>query len=137
MLIIAVPSISSRWVKDFTGNSDVCTSVVTVLMNGPSERPGLVKQDTSGHNSKQALKLKASPNPSVGDVLVEFELPFAQPFKLRVFDMTGQANFIQQQMGAAGKNSVLLRRELFLPGVYFLNLQLKGAHANKRLIIRN
>ncbi|MEZ4894102.1 MAG: hypothetical protein R2778_13935 [Saprospiraceae bacterium] len=44
---------------------------------------------------------------------MEFELPEAQDFHLQVVDMAGQSIHLRDETGAAGKNSVLLKRELF------------------------
>ncbi|MEZ4894101.1 MAG: hypothetical protein R2778_13930 [Saprospiraceae bacterium] len=53
-------------VSDFSGNSDVCTSVVTVVMLRPEGRPKLLMPDVVTDLILHPLKLKAFPNPSGG-----------------------------------------------------------------------
>jgi hypothetical protein len=117
-------------VKDWTGNAATCTSVVTVVPNGPEERPD------DSLTTKETLKMAVFPNPAAGDVTVEFQLHDAEPFTLRVFDMLGNLAFSREETGVPGHNTVLLRRDALLPGVYFLDLQLKKLQAKKRLIVR-
>ena len=123
-------------VKDFSGNGATCVSVVTVLMNSPNERPDVLVVDTLGNSDDRSLAVSLFPNPSAGDVVVAFELPYEQQYNLQVFDLSGQTRHRQEAMGVAGENTLILRRALFSPGIYFLNLHVKGANARKRLIIR-
>jgi len=123
-------------VKDFSGNGATCVSVVTVLMNSPNERPDVLVVDTLGNSDDRSLAVSLFPNPSAGDVVVAFELPYEQQYNLQVFDLAGQTRHRQEAMGVAGENTLILRRALFSPGIYFLNLHVKGANARKRLIIR-
>ena len=111
-------------VKDFSGNAATCTSIVTVLNN---------LQDSVPEN---LLQMKLSPNPTAGDVQLGFQLPAEQTFVLRIFDLMGHLTVSQKSLGAAGENTVLLRQELFLPGVYIVHLQSEGARAVRQLIVR-
>lgn len=111
-------------VKDFSGNASSCTSVVTVLPNfsGP---PG----------DSVSLKMKVFPNPTASDVSVQFQLPAAQEYVLKIFDLSGHLTVSQQDMGVAGDNTVLLQRALFTSGMYIIDVQSEGRRAKKPLIV--
>jgi hypothetical protein len=123
-------------VKDWSGNAATCTSVVTVLPNSPDQRPENPKHDTLPSSDKSGLRMLVYPNPTAGDALLYFELESDQTFVLRVYDRSGQVVFSQQAMGEEGGNSVLLRQDLFLPGLYFIQLQANGKNGQKRLMFQ-
>jgi hypothetical protein len=111
---------------DWSGNGSNCTSVVTVLPNGPSEKP----QD-------EKLKLTVYPNPTDGLVTLEFILPEAQSYSLTAFDLTGMAVMYQKGFGVEGMNIVPAHLDNLAPGVYFLEVKAGQLKARKRLMVRN
>lgn len=124
-------------VKDWSGNAATCTSVVTVLANGPEQRPGDPAPPPMESTDRSGLRMVVYPNPAAGDALLHFELSSEQTFMLRVYNRSGLLIFSQKAMGAKGENSVQLRREMFLPGLYFIHLQTDGKDAQKRLMIQD
>jgi hypothetical protein len=112
-------------VKDWSGNAATCTSVVTVLPNGPSEKPG------------DALKLAVYPNPSEGPVNLEFILPQAQGYYLTVYDLTGMAVMHQKGTGVEGLNMVPVLLSNLAPGIYFLEVKSEQLKARRRLMLKN
>lgn len=71
----------------------------------------------------------ARPNPSVGDLMVSFSLPSAEPARLEMFDLAGRL-VLAQEVGSvgAGTQRLNLSRGVHLSaGVYLLRLT-QGAH---------
>ncbi len=111
-------------VKDFSGNAASCTSVVTVSNN---------LQDTV---PVEALNMLVYPNPAVGDVSVQFTLPYEQDVTVGIFDLTGKLSYRQKTLGQAGENTLLLGRNLFSTGLYLIHLQTDGKRGAQRVMIR-
>jgi hypothetical protein len=123
-------------VKDWSGNAATCTSVVTVVSNGPSERPQDVSVDTLYSTDRSGLKMALYPNPTAGDALIHFELDTEQIFVIRVYDQSGNQVFSQKEMGTKGDNNILLQGASFVPGLYFIHVQANGKSAKSQLIIQ-
>jgi len=119
-------------VKDWSGNAATCTSVVTVLPNGPSPRP---EQENIPEGSPE-FKVALSPNPTNGQVFLEFDLPESQAFGLIVYDLTGTAVLRQKGAGSAGKNSLSLQLGSLAPGIYILEVRSEQLKARKRLMLQ-
>jgi hypothetical protein len=119
-------------VRDWSNNGANCTSVITVLPSGPSPRP----EGTSAESEPStSLNMAVYPNPTNGLVVLEFDLPEAQGFLLRAFNLDGKAVLIQKGTGAKGANSVSVQLESQAPGLYFLELSSEELRAGKRLIL--
>jgi HYR domain/Secretion system C-terminal sorting domain len=123
-------------VKDWSNNASTCTSVVTVVSNGPSERPQDASVDTLYSTDRSGLKMALYPNPTAGDALIHFELETEQVFVLRVYDQSGSLVFSQKEMGTKGDNNILLPSTSFVPGLYFIHLQTNGKSAKTQLIFQ-
>ncbi|MDO8969980.1 MAG: T9SS type A sorting domain-containing protein, partial [Saprospiraceae bacterium] len=119
-------------VRDWSNNGANCTSVITVLPSGPSPRP---EAPSTESEPSASLNLSAYPNPTDGLVVLEFELPEAQAFVLRAFNLDGKAVLIQKGMGAKGANSISVQLDSEAPGLYFLELSSEELRAGKRLMI--
>jgi hypothetical protein len=119
-------------VRDWSNNGSNCTSQITVLPSGPSPRPEGTNVESEPSTS---LNMAVYPNPTNGLVVLEFELPEAQDFVLRAFNLDGKAVLIQKGMGAKGANSVSVQMESQAPGLYFLELSSEELSAGKRLIL--
>ena len=112
-------------VKDWSGNAATCTSVVTVLPNGPAEKPD------------DKFKIAVYPNPSDGPVTLEFILPAPQAYHLTVYDLTGMAVMRQKGIGVEGPNLVPAILGNLPPGIYFLEVQSEQLKARRRLMLKN
>ncbi len=112
-------------VGDFSGNTATCTSIVTVLPNGPSEKPG---EDT--------FKVGLYPNPTNGNIALEFELPGVQDFELAVYNLAGKRVVQQKGIGAEGANHVSFQMNELKPGVYFLEVRSEQLKARKRVVLQ-
>ncbi|MEI6412236.1 MAG: HYR domain-containing protein, partial [Bacteroidota bacterium] len=126
-------------VKDWSGNAATCTSVVTVLHNGPSQKPGFIKpngifQGISGHIG--TVNLALFPNPASGTVSIIFELTTEQTYQIMLHDMNGKMVLLQKGDGARGENQVPLDLENLANGLYIVELRSDQLKAFKRLMIQ-
>ncbi|MBC7775444.1 MAG: T9SS type A sorting domain-containing protein, partial [Phycisphaerae bacterium] len=112
-------------VKDWSGNASTCTSVVTVLPNGPSEKP---------NNGKFNVALY--PNPTDGPLNMEFELPESQAFELTVYNLAGKLVTHQKGAGEKGANNVSVQLDNLKPGIYFMELRSEQLKARRRLVLQ-
>lgn len=80
--------------------------------------------------------LAISPNPSNGDVQIDFKLPETSPVLFTVYDMTGKTVFTRQlQEMPAGTNRSSLDIRQQAPGVYFLEVKTQFGQSMQRLVL--
>jgi hypothetical protein len=121
-------------VRDLSGNTRQCTSVVTVLPNGPDEKPWKpVPADRDA--ADDAIHLNLFPNPANGRATLQFQLPDAQGIEIRVYDLQGRSALLLQGDGAAGENAVPLDLSEFPSGIYVLELRSEGRQSRQRFMI--
>jgi len=120
-------------VKDWSNNAATCTSVVTV--SAPFGGDG----DNRDENALPTVgaDLTLYPNPSSGDATLVFQLPTADDFSVRVFDMTGRLVFSHEGIAVEGENSLPIRLNGIAAGVYLLDFQSKNKKAQKRLVVQD
>ncbi len=117
-------------VKDWSGNSTTCVSIVTVEPhNQPSNQPA------SGDKPSSFL-FNVYPNPSTGDVFVAFELPAEQLMVFQVYDLHGRMVLHHEAIGLKGENTQPLRLEGIAPGVYMLYFESAGWRVMTRLVVQ-
>ena len=130
-------------VKDYSGNAATCTSTVTVVA-GPTgcftnQDPNAFTVPGDGYSgplSTDLLNLRVYPNPTVNKVMLEFELPTDQPYRLRLFDLTGRLLIYQEADGSAGENQLPLQLGDWPSGLYLLEVQTDTQKAQQRLVIQ-
>jgi hypothetical protein len=149
-------------VKDFSNNAATCTSVVTVLPNGPVPILGpkpvnlnIPKTvNAAGHDDKQGIesewaenqpsrtlaedagiKILIYPNPTAGAATLEFELPEIQDFQLNVYDFTGRLMLHRETQGIKGENSMLIELGSMPPGLYLVEFRSGQFKSLNRLVV--
>ena len=126
-------------VKDFSGNAASCTSVVTVLPNGPSEQPGFEDPSKFTHgisSGKASSVATVYPNPSSGAANLTFELPTEQAYQILVQDLTGKVLRMQQGLGIQGDNNVELELQGLSSGLYLVELRAAPLKIMLRLFLQ-
>jgi len=126
-------------VKDFSGNAASCTSVVTVLPNGPSEQPGFEDPSKFTHgisSGKASSVATVYPNPSSGAANLAFELPTEQAYQILVQDLTGKVLRMQQGLGIQGDNNVELELQGLSSGLYLVELRAAPLKIMLRLFLQ-
>ncbi|MCC6413719.1 MAG: T9SS type A sorting domain-containing protein, partial [Saprospiraceae bacterium] len=145
-------------VKDWSGNAATCTSFVTVLPNGPSERPeaprdqptNIVGDDEDDKvipglpvspnvepargNNGEALSMALYPNPTTGAIVLTFELKEVQPYHVAVYDQTGRTVLTEDGLAPAGSNELPLDLSLLHSGLYVVELRTETERVVKRVV---
>jgi hypothetical protein len=120
-------------VKDFTGNASTCVSVVTVL-------PNVINNDDRAGEDQQAatapVHLSLFPNPTTGDVTLQFDLPADQEFGVMVFDLSGRLVYNLKSMGVEGENTLPIRLSGVASGIYLLDFQTDAVKSHVRLVVQ-
>lgn len=149
-------------VKDWSGNAATCISIVTVLPNGPSERPqaprdqptnfadddeddkaipGLptssyVEQAKGTEGEAQAgFNMALYPNPTSGAIVLVFELKAAQSYHVAVYDPSGRTVLTEDGLAAAGSNQLPLDLSLLHSGLYVVELRTETDRVVKRVVV--
>jgi len=122
-------------VKDWSGNAATCVSVVTVLHYTGSNR-GLENRDQQAVTLTDSA-LRLYPNPASENASLQFDLPAAQGFTVRVFDLSGRMILNHVVMGEAGENTLQLNTATLAAGVYLLDFQSNDWKAQKRLVVQH
>jgi hypothetical protein len=121
-------------VKDFTGNASTCVSVVTV------QPFNVISNDDRGNEDLQtntaAAGLTLFPNPTTGEVTLQFDLPADQEYKLRVLDLSGRLVFSQKGAGKEGENTVSIQLNDLASGIYLFDFQTEALKAHMRLMVQ-
>lgn len=131
-------------VKDWSGNSDVCVSQVTVLPAGSQPPPNgggtdtemQIAEPSDAVESTRALDVLVFPNPTAGDVTVVFVLENEQPYQLRLFDLNGRLLRHEQLDGFAGENAVTLPLGDLPTGLYFLDILTEMIHGRQKIVVQ-
>ncbi len=137
-------------VKDWSGNAATCVAQVTVLPYGTSlqadDHAGLddSAENTNGGEADsraegrklEKIDLQLSPNPTRGDVLVQFHLPEEQTFDLRVFDLSGRLLLHRDAAGVEGNNVVELDLSRLAAGLYLIEVRSGQWWSQKRLVLQ-
>jgi len=121
-------------VGDWSGNTSNCTSVVTVLPNGPSPRPD--DPSAEAYHAGAEFKVALYPNPTNAEINLEFELPAAQTFDLAVYNLAGKLVMQQKSLGTEGANNVSVLLDGLKPGIYFLEVRSEQLKTRKRLVLQ-
>ena len=125
-------------VKDWSGNSASCTSVVTVTNNFNNASPALSLFKGPGNFSlvKPQLNLSLFPNPASGNVHLAFDLPAEQTYRVLLLDLSGKMMLHQEGVGEPGKNIISLSIDGLSPGLYLVDLRSEQLQALHRLMIQ-
>lgn len=75
------------------------------------------------------------PNPTDGELNVEFNLNYAQATELLIVDLTGKEIASHAVSGQAGKNVAFLNVDTLSSGVYFLKINVDGVSHQMRFVI--
>ncbi len=79
-----------------------------------------------------------TPNPFVGETLINFTLPTASDVTLRVSDVTGRTVLVKRTSGVAGVNTInVTRTELGATGVFTYTLTAGEFTATRKMIVVN
>ncbi|MBC7775858.1 MAG: T9SS type A sorting domain-containing protein [Phycisphaerae bacterium] len=81
--------------------------------------------------------IRAFPNPTEGDVAVDFELSERQSVRILVFDLTGYTVLTQKFEGAQGSNQARLEMGAMPNGVYVVEIQADNVREQKRLVVQH
>ena len=76
------------------------------------------------------------PNPTDGELNVEFDLNNAQATELTILDLTGKQLESYSVSGQSGKNSAFIDLNTLTSGVYFLKIHVEDASHQMRFIIQ-
>ncbi len=127
-------------VKDYSGNPSTCVSQVTVLPFSAPPDYGDGGDDRSlfsdYSDEEGVFDVLVYPNPTTGDAMIAFELTTAQPFAVRVFDLSGRMVFSRQSDGVPGENYQPINLEGIASGVYIVDFQSEGLKVQKRLVVQ-
>ncbi len=122
-------------VKDWSGNAANCTSVVTVLHNSPAQHP--TDNNTSELKALQKdFVMEIYPNPTSGEVILDFDLPDEQAFSVAVRDLTGKMVMQQNALGLNGRNTIPLSLGSVSAGLYLIEFHSDQLQSINRLIIQ-
>lgn len=121
-------------VKDWSNNAATCVAQVTVL---PYNNFGATTEDresAAGENPFNEFAI--FPNPTSGDVVLEFELPVDQDFSIAIFDMSGRIVSRQTSHGLAGANQFRLSTEHLTSGVFIVEYSTGEGRSRKKLVVQ-
>ena len=76
------------------------------------------------------------PNPTDGELNIEFDLNGAQATELTILDLTGKQLASYSVSGQSGKNSAFIDVNTLSSGVYFLKINVEGLSHQMRFIIQ-
>lgn len=122
-------------VKDWSGNSATCVSVVTV-------QPFNFNSDNGARNDPDqgvtAVKFPITffPNPTSGTSTLMFELLEEQSFCYRLLDLSGRVVFKQDGIGKAGENQVPIHLGGLAKGLYMLDFHAKELQTQVRILLQ-
>lgn len=130
---------SAYWVDNFRykfrfesgGGNNFYLDNINIYEGAPSD--DLV----SGLTEEGSLnEMSIYPNPTEGELTVDFELSHAQNLELRIVDLTGK--ILQKNAISAneGKNSVYIDTELFAHGMYLLQIEGNGISTNQSFVVK-
>ncbi len=87
---------------------------------------------------KSAHNVRVFPNPSAGEVQVQFSLSKASQVKIALTDLAGrQLEVVKDQQMEAGEQKVLInKRNSLAKGVYLLNIEVEGIRMTEKLLVR-
>ena len=104
----------------------------------PTARLAAITFPRSETRAAPSLALaQSAPNPTRTTAMIRFSLPTAMPVTLGVFDVQGRqvASLLKQQVYSAGDHHVLVRADLWNPGVYFYSLEANGSTATRKMLV--
>lgn len=123
-------------VKDWSGNSATCVSVITVNQNSPVRNESQDPTEPE-FTVNDPLNLTAYPNPGSGEVNIQFQLPEEQWFRVNLLDATGRLMLEEQHLGAKGNNHLYLDLRKAPAGLYLLECLSGHLRSVKHLIIQH
>lgn len=85
-----------------------------------------------------AAHVSVYPNPCAGQLQISYELVAAMKIRISISTVLGQtAAVVSEEYAPAGKHTVSLNvKELGLdPGIYFVNIESKGLHEVRRIVV--
>ncbi|MBC7774391.1 MAG: HYR domain-containing protein [Phycisphaerae bacterium] len=77
-----------------------------------------------------------APNPTIGEINVQFALSADQAFSIRVLGMSGKLVMSREGQGQKGENTFPLNLTGFAAGVYVVDFQSEGLKGQKRLVVQ-
>jgi hypothetical protein len=122
-------------VKDWSGNSSTCVSVVTVEAYGGGDN-NVMQGREEATKMAASVQLTLFPNPAASETHIRFELPTAQTCTLRIFDLGGKQMLLRDVWGQEGENVVNLPLSGFESGIYILDFQTETGKEQKRLVVQ-
>jgi hypothetical protein len=80
---------------------------------------------------------QSAPNPARTTAIIHFSLPAAGLVTLEVYDIQGRrvARLLNREMHTAGGHDVIVRADLWGPGVYFYRLDAAGRSATRKMVV--
>ena len=89
-----------------------------------------------GLNELEISNALLYPNPTDGELNVEFYLNNAQTTELTVLDITGKQLSAYSVAGGSGKNVAFIDVNEFSSGVYFLSISIEGVSRQMRFVVQ-
>ena len=89
-----------------------------------------------GLEELEVADMRLYPNPTDGELNVEFNLNAAQTTQLSILDLTGKQIESHVINGESGRNLALLNVNTLSPGVYFLRINTNGTSNQMRFVIQ-
>ena len=97
------------------------------------------KTDETGDNpviqSSGEFSMNVYPNPTSNMLNVEFKTPAAVAYHLSMYDNLGRKVLSNEGTGVADDNKISLRVDDFLPGIYYLHLNVGGHLSSVKIIV--
>ncbi len=130
---------SDYWVNNFnykfrfdgSNGNNIYLDDINIYLGSPSDNI------VSGIDELSAIEtMTIYPNPTEGDLNIEFNVDNAQDAKIVIQDVYGKT--IEQQLihAAQGNNLVLMDTNKFAAGVYFVNVQIGTAQKVMQFIVK-
>lgn len=130
-------------VRDNSGNTSTCTSVVTVVPFGtsllvvqPGSNGGQDILESTHVDISEVFDLKVYPNPTAADATLGFELPASQPYQFYLYDLNGRVVQSGEGEGVKGENSLSLETGRFMPGIYLLEFRSGEWKGSQRVMVQ-
>jgi hypothetical protein len=79
-------------------------------------------QPTEEQYAGQFLLLNLYPNPSTGILNIEFDMDFEREVRIRILDINGQEQRVEEIESIIGRNSVQMDISLLSPGTYLVQV---------------
>jgi len=112
------------------GGNNIYLDNINLYQGGPSE------DIISGIDEMSITGAQLYPNPTEGELNVEFDLNTAQVTNLTVLDVTGKEVQSNAVNGQIGKNVAFLDVTPLNAGVYFLRIDVSGVSHQMRFVIQ-